>query len=185
MTDATCDATTRGEDNGSCELPAGWGTDHVGEGRCKLHGGNAGAPANNQNAATHSLNSDPHHYYQSLPPEEKEWVKQVGSAIVSRLRERTDEVDGMDRMLSRQIAIELHIKSRASAYVEKESGLSQDVPAGGSTRTDAAPLLEEVRKYSDAIFRDLKKLGVLDEADESITPEAWRDFLDGQNSQNR
>jgi hypothetical protein len=44
MTDEadTCGATTR--DGGSCELRAGWGTDHVGEGRCKLHGGNAGRP---------------------------------------------------------------------------------------------------------------------------------------------
>lgn len=33
----TCDATAR--DNTPCGLPAGWGTNHVGEGRCKLHGG--------------------------------------------------------------------------------------------------------------------------------------------------
>lgn len=33
----TCNATNRhGE---PCGLPAGWGTDHVGDGRCKLHGG--------------------------------------------------------------------------------------------------------------------------------------------------
>lgn len=30
--------------SGACQRPAGWGTDHVGEGRCKLHGGNAGRP---------------------------------------------------------------------------------------------------------------------------------------------
>lgn len=36
MTD-TCGATNR--DGGPCGLPAGWGTEHVGEGRCKLHGG--------------------------------------------------------------------------------------------------------------------------------------------------
>jgi hypothetical protein len=30
---------------GYCERPAGWGTDHAGNGRCKLHGGNAGRPA--------------------------------------------------------------------------------------------------------------------------------------------
>ena len=27
-----------------CGQRAGWGTDHVGDGRCKLHGGNAGRP---------------------------------------------------------------------------------------------------------------------------------------------
>lgn len=40
MTTATamrCGATTRAQ--GECGRPAGWGTDHVGAGRCKLHGG--------------------------------------------------------------------------------------------------------------------------------------------------
>jgi hypothetical protein len=32
-----CGAKTRS--GGSCKRPAGWGTDHVGTGRCKLHGG--------------------------------------------------------------------------------------------------------------------------------------------------
>lgn len=34
---AKCGAKTRS--GGRCRLVAGWGTDHVGEGRCKLHGG--------------------------------------------------------------------------------------------------------------------------------------------------
>ncbi len=37
-----CGAKTRS--GGQCQQPAGWGTQHVGQGRCKLHGGNAGAP---------------------------------------------------------------------------------------------------------------------------------------------
>ena len=37
-----CGAATR--DGGECQRRAGWGTDHVGEGRCKQHGGRAGAP---------------------------------------------------------------------------------------------------------------------------------------------
>lgn len=32
-----CGATTRSETK--CQRPAGWGTDHVGQGRCKLHAG--------------------------------------------------------------------------------------------------------------------------------------------------
>ncbi|WP_114576699.1 hypothetical protein [Saliphagus sp. LR7] len=35
---------------GYCKSWPGRGTDHVGEGRCKNHGGNAGAPEGNQNA---------------------------------------------------------------------------------------------------------------------------------------
>jgi hypothetical protein len=37
MTDDVCGASNRDDD--PCGLPAGWGTDHPGEGRCKLHGG--------------------------------------------------------------------------------------------------------------------------------------------------
>lgn len=37
-----------------CQQKAGWGTDHVGTGRCKLHGGaSKGAPKGNQNALKH------------------------------------------------------------------------------------------------------------------------------------
>jgi uncharacterized protein YutE (UPF0331/DUF86 family) len=51
----TCGATNR---NGEpCGLPAGWGTDHVGEGRCKLHGGQS--PTGEDNPAfKHGLFSD-------------------------------------------------------------------------------------------------------------------------------
>lgn len=34
----SCNARTK-SGTGYCEHPAGWGTDHLGEGRCKLHGG--------------------------------------------------------------------------------------------------------------------------------------------------
>ena len=37
-----CGATTTA--GKQCQRPAGWGTAHVGDGRCKLHGGNAGRP---------------------------------------------------------------------------------------------------------------------------------------------
>lgn len=37
-----CGAKTRG--GSECRKQAGWGTGHAGEGRCRLHGGNAGRP---------------------------------------------------------------------------------------------------------------------------------------------
>jgi hypothetical protein len=39
MTEDICGATNRHDE--PCGLPAGWGTDHVGEGRCRFHGGDA------------------------------------------------------------------------------------------------------------------------------------------------
>lgn len=50
-----CGAKRRqGEPGDVCKLPAGWGTDHVGLGRCKLHGGSTpmqGKHVNGQKAA--------------------------------------------------------------------------------------------------------------------------------------
>jgi len=44
MNKHTCGARTK---RGTpCQLPAGWGTDHLGEGRCKLHGGKSTGPRN-------------------------------------------------------------------------------------------------------------------------------------------
>lgn len=37
--DRFCGARKRGAVEGACRRPAGWGTDHVGAGPCKLHGG--------------------------------------------------------------------------------------------------------------------------------------------------
>lgn len=48
-----CGARTRA--GSPCRRPAGWGTAHPGEGRCKLHGGNAGPPVGNKNARRHGL----------------------------------------------------------------------------------------------------------------------------------
>lgn len=52
MTDQ-CGRTKRDGSGDACELPAGWGTDHPGEGACKHHGGaSSGAPEGNDNAVT-------------------------------------------------------------------------------------------------------------------------------------
>lgn len=59
-----CGARTR---NGTpCKKKAGWGTDHLGSGRCKFHGGaSTGAPKGNQNARKHGI------YSKSLLDDEK------------------------------------------------------------------------------------------------------------------
>lgn len=54
MAKAKCGAKTR--QGHPCKLPAGFGTDHVGSGKCKYHGGaSTGAPKKNKNSEKHGL----------------------------------------------------------------------------------------------------------------------------------
>lgn len=60
-----CGARTRVA--GRCRKEMGWGTDHFGKGRCRIHGGhNSGAPIRNTNATTHGI------YSKYLDPDEIE-----------------------------------------------------------------------------------------------------------------
>lgn len=69
MTENYCAAQKRDGSGDTCALPAGWGTDHVGEGRCKHHdapGGareGAGAPSDNTNAVTYGAYADVNNFY--------------------------------------------------------------------------------------------------------------------------
>lgn len=170
--------------NGYCSLPAGWGVVEGGEDgrRCKLHGGvpSGGAPSSNQNAIKHGLNSDPHHYYNSLSPEHKQYIEEMAAAIEDRVRDNTGSVDPLDQRLARNIAIELHIVSKASAYVEKESGLMQKVATGNGPHEETAPLLDEIRRYDNSIMSNLKKIGVLDdpESQKADSLNSWRGFVE-------
>ena len=66
-----CLATTRA--GTPCRRPAGWGTNHPGSGRCKLHGGaSTGAPKNN-NAEKHGL------WRKHLPEETLDLVDELQS----------------------------------------------------------------------------------------------------------
>ena len=54
-----------------CKLRAGWGTNHVGHGRCKLHGGKSpGAPKGNKNALKHG-------YYTAEAIAERRYVRSL------------------------------------------------------------------------------------------------------------
>lgn len=170
--------------SGYYSLRAGWGTDHVGEGCCRLHGGvivGAGAPEHNQNAQKHALSADPYHYHQSLDEEGKEFVRDVSATIEDRIRARSGDVDYMDRVLSRRVAIKLHIVSKASSYVENVSGLVQTISTEHSSYEEKAALLSEIRQYDKSIMQDLQKLGVLNdpESQKADALEQWRGFIEG------
>lgn len=179
----TCGRSKRDGSGDPCQRPAGWGTDHPGEGACKLHGGNAGAPKGNDNATKHALNADPYNYYNSLEAREEAFVKRLASAVESRIRDRSGEVDSLDEKLAQRIAIEIHIVSRASDYLIHESGLAQLTDEREDSREYRAALLGEVRKRDKAIIHMLRDLGILD-TNGSIKAESiekWRSWVEEGN----
>lgn len=195
----TCNAKTtkktKDEDRGTihvfdgyCGNKAGKGTEHVGEGRCKFHGGSInegdgepGAPDHNQNAAKHSLNADPHHYAEDLDQAEQDWLLSTTEAILDRIRKNHGrDPDFLDRILARRVAINLHIVSKASEYSRDE--LVQVIVHDGSSHEEPGALVEEVRRYSNSIFKNLKELGVMEDPDsqQADAVEQWKSFIEAE-----
>lgn len=70
-----CGAVRKGK---VCGIPAGSGTDHVGYGRCKYHGGSCTGPKTEEGKKAASKNSVTHGLYASvLPEEERETFNQL------------------------------------------------------------------------------------------------------------
>ena len=73
-----CGANTRA--GGKCQLQAGHGTDHIGTGRCRLHGGASnGAPKGNKNALKHGI------YSKLFTDSEIDEAKQMQGSIENEL----------------------------------------------------------------------------------------------------
>lgn len=65
--------------------------------------------------------------------------------------------------MAKRIAIELHIVSKASNYVQNESGLIESIVTEHGSHEREAALLGEIRKRDKDIFSMLKQVGVLDD----------------------
>lgn len=170
---------------GWCQAHAGSGTDHKGEGRCKWHGGatdDGGPPAHSQNRQKHALSADPHHYERNLSTAERGFIEDAQDSILGRVSKQKGEIDFLDRVLARRIAIELHIVSKASDYVENESGLIQIITGEHGSQEEKAALLDDIRKRDKDIIGMLKSVGVLDdpESQKASALDSWREFVEGE-----
>lgn len=104
MTD-TCGRTKRDGSEEPCGLPAGWGTDHQGEGACKHHGGaSSGAPSGNENAVKHGAFKE--HFSSDLTPGEQGAIQD----LVDHLTDIDDE-----RAIAAEVAAEALMKYKRSA----------------------------------------------------------------------
>jgi ribosomal protein S25 len=159
-----------GGDGGDCGLAAGWGTDFD-SGKCRFHRGTSPdgeSHENNGNAEKHALSADPKKYHERQSDEEKEWIFELSETILDRIRRVRGDVDPLDRVLARRIAIKLHIAAKASEYVD-ETGIVQEVfvEDGGYTKEIPNGIVQELRQYDREILNELKKLGLIDDPESS------------------
>jgi len=191
-----CNAETR--DGGHCALKSGYKTDHVGEGRCKFHGGaGSGAPKGNVNAQKHGIYTQRSNYYDNLPGEEKAWV----DALVESMMEDApfDKENFQKFQMVREIAIDMHKKRQANDYTSDEGLIQENIVRDENgdpmmregelvTETDENPVNMAYDRLDRTMTSKMKKLGLLDdpesqkaEAGQSVSEQLsqLRDELDG------
>lgn len=126
MTKKTCGAKLK-NGSGYCTQPAGWGTDHVGEGRCKLHGGSTPRGA----ASTHFV-----HGARSI------YMKNVKHDIAHKVDAFLD-ADPFD--LSEELAL---MRGLLEDFVSRV-----DWPVKDEQRGQIAMLVDRIRKTVESINR--------------------------------
>lgn len=116
----TCRAKTRA--GTPCKQPAGWGTNHFGEGRCKLHGGKStGPPKANKNAVkTGEYESI---IFDVLDEEEKDLYYQIG---LDRLQQTNDEIRLTDIRLRRMMKRIRTLQQANFTLVSYKEGIERD-----------------------------------------------------------
>ena len=141
-----------------CQLPAGFGTDHVGEGRCKFHGGCNTGPKDN----TGNKNARKHGAYETiirdqLDDEEEEIFDEVSSdknldeelrilryKLIRLLDPPEREIYDKDRGEKVSLEVSEPEKNKGTAILIKE--IRKIIKQAGGTEREA-----EVEKYIDAL----------------------------------
>ncbi len=133
-----------------CKLPAGWGTDHVGQGRCKLHGGCAGAPRGNKNALKTGENES---IYADLMTEEERSF--LACASVDPLAVLDEQIALCTIRIRRMLALRMEAEETL-ARLDEEVEVSQGINMGQDVDlvvTRRRSQLERLARIEDAITR--------------------------------
>lgn len=181
------------KDNGEpCQRTAGWGTDHVGSGRCRTHpgrgapkgnnnavGNDGGAPENNGNAEKHGLTADAEKWFERHRDDVEDDVKQM-VADWMELAPFGWEVSGNVRLLVNAAINECQIE-QGDRYIEREGVITQEkipVGDGGMMPKDVDnPVFGYKTQLQNSTLRILNKLGILD-SPEAQQADAQRDLAD-------
>ena len=158
------------QDVAYCANPAGFRTDHVGEGRCYLHGGALkSAQKGNNYAEKHGLYADRQNYYDNRSSEEQAWIDAVVESLVDDAPFGPDNFAKMQML--RNIAIDMHKLQNANDFIDKAGLVEEDKVVGYSQ--DGKPIKEDQEnpinvtydRLNRTMTRQLKELGLLSDPD--------------------
>lgn len=109
-----CGAKTRA--GTPCQQVAGWGTDHVGEGKCKLHGGKSTGPKD-KTKLKENKNAETHGFFSKYLPEET-------LSIIQEIQEK-DPLDILWENITIQYAA--IIRAQRIMYVESKEEMIKEL----------------------------------------------------------
>jgi P27 family predicted phage terminase small subunit len=118
---------------GTCTQPAGWGTPHVGTGRCKLHGGNA-----------------PSSIAKGIEDQAAKLLYQYGAPPV------IDHLAALQALAGRALALEEYI----GGEVNKLRSLRYEGGAGGEQLRGEVQVLERAMDRAGRLLVDIAKLNI-------------------------
>lgn len=146
----TCGAKNQSGD--PCGLRAGWGTDHVGEGRCRFHGGLSTGPkdaSGNKNAVTTGEHESI--YADTLEAEERRLYEGLDTDPLNLLDE---EIRLITIRIRRMMGRIQELKQEDFTVVERKSeeGFGPEGPVDKDTETSLATL-GQIQDIEEALTR--------------------------------
>lgn len=145
--DRYCGAKTRA--GTPCRRPAGWGTDHAGSGKCKLHGGASTGPKTKEGKAKAALNSRTHGAYidRVLNEQEKEIYDFLYESTVEKYK--LDDDNPM-HMATLHRACVTYLKLMRLDIWEMEREFEPYFDESGATDEYGQPLIKPKFKYDES-----------------------------------
>lgn len=146
-----CGATAKSTGE-PCQLPAGFGTDHVGTGRCKYHGGaNTGAPKKNKNAV--KTGEYETLWYDTLDDDEKKKLEEMTTEVLDQL---DHEIKLTNIRIGRMMKRIKNLKDKSSfvsrttqqTFIDKEG-----LESGGNVTEERENSLIQINNIEEALTR--------------------------------
>lgn len=154
------------QDEGYCANRAGFRTDHVGDGRCYLHGGLTKAEGNN-NAETHGMYAGRQNYYNNRSTVEQQWIDGIVESILDDAAFGPEAKYKLEMV--RNIAIDMHKMKNANDYIDDKGVIHKDKTVGYTDDGKPIKMDEEnainiaYDRLDRSTTRKLEKLGVLND----------------------